>query len=209
MHNFVQVYESIGDIMPTVIPQARPTITNSTEDSYRLPIKTIIAASTGMEISKEPKPVASGQTVITEEGPKEVTLSPQLTALARKEQKFRQQEQAFKAKEAAIAAKEAEVSKLAELKTKISAKDYSVLDELGISYEEWTNYLINKGESTKPEVQAVKKLEEEVSAMKKAQEEQVSKQYEATLNQYRREIKNLVDSNPEFDGIKAMKAEEH
>ncbi len=69
--------------------------------------------------------------------------------------------------------------------------------------------MINKGESTKPEVQAINELKQEIAGIKAATEQNVSKQYEATINQYRRDIKNLVESDPSFDSIKSQKAEEH
>lgn len=199
--------------MPVVTPQERP-VAVADESAYRAPRKTV-TASTGMDLKKsfsgapveeirqENKPEETSQI------PKEVTLSPQLTALARKEAKFRQQEQAFKAEQQKLAEEKAKVVKLLELESKLASKDYSVLDEIGVSYEEWTKYLINKGESEKPEVQAIRKLESEIDGIKKANEQSVTKQYEATVNQYKRDIKNLIDSNPEFDSVKTMKAEDH
>lgn len=182
------------------------------ESAYRAPKKTITQA-TGMDPSLSVSgAIQNRQPVTTEETKepaKEVTLSPQLTALARKEAKIRQQEQEFKAEKGKFEAERAEVSKLAAIKAKVDAKDYSVLDEMGISYEEWTKYLIEKGDSEKPEAQALKKLESKVESIEKANQENINKQYEATLNQYRREIKQLVESNPEFDSIKSQKAEEH
>lgn len=198
--------------MPIVTPQDRPSpVTN--EENYRAPKKTI-TASTGMDLNQSLSgaPQENRQTTPAEEtsaAPREVTLSPQLTALARKEAKFRQQEQAFKAEQVKLEVDRAEIAKMKELKTKLEAKDYSILEELNVSYEEWTNYLINKGESVKPEVQAIKKLEDEIKSIKTANEQNVNKQYEATVSQYRRDIKNLVESNPEFDSIKSQKAEEH
>ncbi len=197
--------------MPVITPQARP-VAVADESTYRAPRKTI-TQSTGMDLNQTlsgaPAEEIRQEKPSEETQPKEVTLSPQLTALARKEAKFRQQEQAFKAEQAKLEAERAEIATIKDIKAKLAAKDYSILDEMGVSYEEWTNYLINKGESAKPEVQAIKKLEDEIKSIKTANEQQVSKQYEATVNQYKRDIKNTVDSNPEFDSIKARAAEEH
>lgn len=199
--------------MPIISLQDRPQPA-ADESAWRAP-KKVIHASTGMDLTKSVSGAPqdsnrqSEQVEETLTTPKEVTLSPQLTALARKEAKIRQQELALKADKDAIATERAEIAKLKDLKTKLAAKDYSVLDEIGVSYEEWTNYLINKGETSKPEVEAIKKLEDEIKGIKTANEQQVNKQYEATVNQYKRDIKNAVESNPEFDSIKSQKAEEH
>lgn len=200
--------------MPLITPQDRPAPI-ADESAWRAPKKTI-HASTGMDLKQtlSGAPADPNRQVETaEETPptevKEATLSPQLTALARKESKLRAQEQAFKAREQAAVTKEAEFGKLTELKAKIAAKDYSILDEIGVSYEEWTNYLINKGAEISPESRKVAELEKKLSTFEEQQKANVNKQYEATVNQYRRDVTNLVASNPEFDSIKAQKAEEH
>lgn len=186
------------------------------------PTTTEITASATPETAKDPKSVPINTTVETK-SPEAVTLSPQLTALARKEQAFRKQEQAFKAKEqefkanqTAFEAKQAEYAGYAKLKESLTAKDYSILDELGVSYEEWTNYLLSKGEGATPENQALAELRNELKSVKDKQaesetkqKEAVDKQYEATVNQYRKEIQSLIASDPSFETVKELKAEEH
>jgi hypothetical protein len=204
--------------MPTVIPRETPKI-NGSEAAWRAPRLSLKAPPTGMVIEKEEKP--SGQPGIISEGtqkstgedtpePSAVALSPQLTALARKEQAFRREQQAFKEKEREFEARSTQFAKYAELDRKLAAKDYSALEELGVSYEDWTNYLINRGEGEKPELQAIQKLEQEVTNIKKSQEENVNKQYEATLGQYRQEIRALIEKDPaSFEAIKSKDAVEH
>lgn len=204
--------------MPVITPQERPIITATTEDAFRYP-KKIITQSTGMDISKSfsGAPVEQVEeapkdrqldTSAETNTPKEVTLSPQLTALARKEAKIRQQEQALKADREAIAAERLEIAELRELKTKLAAKDYSGIENL-VQYDEYTNYLLNKAEGNRPETEAIKKLEDEIKAIKTTQETTVTKQYEATIAQYERDIKNAVESNPEYSSIKERNAEKH
>jgi len=194
--------------MPIISPQARPSITQSTE-SFQYPKKTIEAASTGADYGKSEDEVRQPEaSVETKEQTKEATLSPQLTALARKEQKIRQQEQALKQEKEAIVAEKAKYGKYAELKAKIEAKDYSALDELGVSYEEWTNYLINKG-TPDPNAELIKKLQTEIEELKTNQKTTVDKQYEATVAQYKRDISKTVETNDKFKGIKTVEAEEH
>jgi hypothetical protein len=200
--------------MPIVTPQDRPIVTQSTEDSFRYPKKTI-TQSTGMDISKtfsgapiQETPRQESTSVETSTSQKEVSLSPQLTALARKEQKIRQQEQALKAEKDALVAERAEIAQLKSAKQKLSAKDYSILDELGVSYEEWTNYLINKG-TPDPNAERIKQLESKLAEFETNQKQNTDKQYEATIKQYERDISKTVESNPKYKGIKDVEAEKH
>ena len=162
-------------------------------------------------------------TIKEEPNPAAVTLSPQLTALARKEQAFRKQEQAFKTQQAEFKAKQeafeksqSEFSTLSKAKERLAANDYSVLDELGVSYEQYTNYLLNKGEGETPENKAITELRNELNGIKTQQEEQetkrkesIDKQYAETIKQYEKGIAELVAKDPEYDSIKEMKAEAH
>lgn len=236
--------------MPIVTSRQDTSATSPQNDNYRAPHRTLVANTKSIKdmvtapgaagepstteldpikkdviqaVTKDPNEI--GQLETTEEVTKEpaVTLSPQLTALARKEQAFRKQEQAFKTKEqefkatqAAFEAKQAEYAGYAKLKEALTADDYSVLDELGVSYEKWTNYLLNKGDSTTPEKQEFKAIKDELKAIKtqqeerdKKQKESVDKQYEATVNQYKKEIQSLVETDPNFESVKELKAEEH
>jgi hypothetical protein len=210
--------------MPIITPQARGTVAAQTADSYVAPHKTILAntkAASIMAPYSDPSPQApveavpatpaeSGQPSTVEDiKSKEVTLSPQLTALARREQKFRQQEQAFKAEKAKVEAEKSELAELRDLKTKLAAKDYSALEQAGMTYEDYVQYKLNQGEEATPENKAIKKLETEVSNLRTAQEEAETKQYEATVNQYRRDIKSLVAKDPRFESIKETGADEH
>ncbi len=131
-----------------------------------------------------------------------VRLSPQLSALARKEQAYRQREQALKAREKEIESKLADAEKFSQLKAKISSKDYSEAEALGLDYEGYTKYLLDKQNGEKPENLAFKALEDRVSALSKSQEETATAQFEATVSEYRKEISTFVDANAEFSGLK-------
>ena len=131
-----------------------------------------------------------------------VKLSPQLSALARKEQAYRQREQALKEREKSLESRLAEADQYSQLKSKIGSKDFSVAEELGLSYEEYTKYLLDKQAGEDPQTQAFKKLEEEIQALKKGQEEQAAKEYEDTVAEYKSEIAKLVESDPQFAKIK-------
>lgn len=185
------------------------------------------------EVNPEPKEQIQAITKTEENGqpniikeetsPAAVTLSPQLTALARKEQAFRKQEQAFKAQQAEFKAKQdafeksqTEFASLSKTKERLTAEDYSVLDELGVSYEKWTNYLLNKDTPEATENKAISDLREELKTVKTQQEEAeakrqegVDKQYAATVKEYEKGISALVSSDPEYTSIKERKAEAH
>src|SRR5271170_756724 len=72
-----------------------------------------------------------------------VKLSPQLAALARREQKFRSQQQEYAKKEAALTAEREELTQLRAMKQKLAVKDYSGLDDL-VDYNEYSQYQVNK-----------------------------------------------------------------
>lgn len=185
------------------------------------------------EVNPDPKEQIQAVTKTEENGqpttskeetnPAAVTLSPQLTALARKEQTFRKQEQAFKtqqlefkAKQEAFEKSQADFAVLSKSKERLAADDYSVLDELGVSYEKYTNYLLNKGEGETTENKAIKELRDELNGIKTQQEEQetkrkesIDKQYAETIKQYERGIADLIAKDPEYESIKETKAEAH
>lgn len=136
-----------------------------------------------------------------------VTLSPQMAALARKEQKYRQKEQEQKARERSLELERAELSELKALKAKLEAKDYSGIENL-VKYDDYTQYLIEKSESATPEQLALKKLTEEVEGVKRAHTEDVSKRFEAAVNERRKAVMALVESNEDFSSIKELKKQE-
>lgn len=136
-----------------------------------------------------------------------VTLSPQMAALARKEQKIRSQEQDLKKKVAELQASTQEIAELKALKEKLKNKDYSGVEDL-VKYDEYTQYLIEKEGNLTPEQQQLKDLQEEVKSVKSAHEEDISKRFEAAVNDRRKAVTQLVASSPNFSSIKELKAEE-
>lgn len=213
--------------MPVISPRGadgRSQQTAQTSEAWQQPRKTITATTQASTFHNpysapdvEPKTSQTAETdqEIKQSGSlegqeeKTVSLSPQLTALARREHKFRQQEQAFKAEQKRLESEKAELSELKALKAKLEAKDYSALESNGMNYEDYTQYKLNQAESQKPEVQELNKLKEEINSLKTSQEEQISKQYDATISQYRNDIKKLVASSPDFETIRESGAEAH
>lgn len=154
------------------------------------------ADTTKASVAEEPKP--------TEDT---VKLSPQVAALARKEQRFRQQQQELDKERAAIAAEKAEVADLRAMKAKLAAKDYSGLDDL-VDYNEYSQHQVNKLNGIDPAQEAIKKLESKITDLEKTTQDNISKQFEAAVNERRIATKALVESNPDFARIKRAGKEE-
>lgn len=160
----------------------------------------------GAEPSDSQPHVLEGQETQVAEVPKEVKLSPQVTALARREQQFRQKEQAFKAKEQELVAKAAKLEELEALSKSLDAQDFSAIEKR-IPYDKYSEYLLSKSES--PENDPVRQLEAKISKLEAAQEESQVKQFESIKSQYRNSIKDLVSKDPNFESVKELGAEEH
>lgn len=137
-----------------------------------------------------------------------VKLAPQLTAIARKEQAFRQREQALKERENAVASQIAEAEKFKQLKEKLTAKDYSEAEALGLNYEDYVKYQIDKQGEVDPRAEEIKALRQQVDALQKGTEQAAVEQFETTVEEYRKETAKLVSEDPRFSTIKGLKAEE-
>lgn len=136
-----------------------------------------------------------------------VTLSPKISALARKEQAQRQREAAFKQREAALEAKLADAERYASLKSKLANKDYSAADELGMTYDEYTQYLLNKQAGDDPAEQRYRAVEEKLSNIEKQQEELAVKEYKFNQNLWKQEIQKTVADADVYPEIQYWKAE--
>lgn len=180
--------------MPTITPQARPVIGGSSEE-FRHP-RMQIKASTGMSMPEReaPETPAPGQPGIKEETSPAaaVTLSPQLTALARKQQKLQQEIQAQREREETWTKEKSDYVPKSDLQAKAKQNAAEALKEaLGMDYNELTQLMLDQQQGADP----VKALASEVQALKKSQEENTNKQYEATLKQYKAEAESLVSAD--------------
>lgn len=193
------------------IPDSVTINTNSTPTPSVMREERVISPYQG-----GPKPLtpAIGQSDKQREGQPEeagkreesVTLSPQVAALARKEQRFRQQQQELERDRAAIAADKTEMEQLRALKAKITAKDYSALDDL-VDYNEYSQYKVNKLNGADPVQEEIKKLNGKISDIEKQAQENVSKQFEAAVNE-RRIAAKALDQTDQFPRIKKAQAHE-
>lgn len=144
------------------------------------------------------------------EVPKEesITLSPKVSALARKEQAQRAREKAFNEEKRTFAEKMADADKYHKLKEKLAAKDYSAVDELGLEYEEIVKHELNKEASKDPAQERIGQLEEKLTALQKAQEENAVKEYQANQALWKQEIAKTVQENEAFSTVKELGAED-
>lgn len=150
-------------------------------------------------------------------------LSRQFAQIARQERALRakaqQQDAAFKAKEAALAAREAELAaKQPDLsqyipKDRIKQDFLGVMAEEGVSYDALTQQILNQ-QPKDPRVEAtisrleskIKALEEQNNANKQSAQEQQTQAYQAAVKQIRMDVNSLVDSDPNFETIKATRS---
>lgn len=164
--------------------------------------KAEVGGQSTTDVAQVAKPAEPGS--VTEET---VTLSGPAAALARKEQKFRQAEQALKAKDAALEAERAEIADLKALKAKLAAKDYSGI-ESQVPYNEYTNYLIEKGSSEDPVQAKIKELDSKIDSVEKARLDDVSKRFDAAVAERKKAVVALVDSDAAYSRIKKAGAQE-
>lgn len=203
-----------AEAMP-VVPSLVPNTIE--QNQFDLPVKEFMAYDQKAAAARNPTrevPVIPPQPAKTEEKdpvdpvkPEEsVTLSPQISALARKEAAQRQREFALKKREQELEAKLADAEKFAALKAKIEKKDYSAADELGLTYEEFLKHELNK-KAPDPSEQRYKKVEDEIATLKKAQEDQTVKEYQANQALWKKEISTLIKGNEAFPEINFAGAE--
>lgn len=146
------------------------------------------------DISKTP--ASSG----TEEG---IRLSPGVAALARREQKFRQEREALTKEKATIESEKLELAQLRAMKEKLAAKDYSALDGM-VDYNDYSQYSVNKLNGTDPVQEELKKLTGKISEMEKGAEENLTRQFDAAVQERRTATAELISQSPDFPRIKKI-----
>lgn len=164
---------------------------------------------------------SKAETKVTDE-----QISSQYAVLARKEKQLRLRDQQLRKQEAAI--KVQEEARLEALKPKAPTLDeskyiskekltqdpFSVLAELGLTYDQLTQLAIN---APKPEEIAlnnkIKYLEDQIKGLKgeqettkKSFEEQQQTSYKQALNQITNDVTQLVNSDPNLEMVKATRS---
>ncbi len=136
-----------------------------------------------------------------------VTLSPKVSAIARREQAQRQREAALKQREADLADKLADAEKFKKLQERIAAKDYGAADELGLKYDEYTDHLVKQQADKNPQEERTLKLERELAEFKKSQEEQTQRDYEANQKLWKVEITRTISADEELTAFETRAKE--
>lgn len=164
-------------------------------------------------IEASPEPSAE-----TTPASQDTRLSQKYAQLARREKQLRQkyieQERAIKAKEEELKAKEEQLAKQYESwipRDRIKQAPLDVLNEAEVSYDELVQRYIDNQNPVDPRVQSyiqkleakTKALEERLDTATKQAQEQQSASYQAALNQIHRDVKALVNEDPQFETIKA------
>lgn len=194
--------------MPTREPIANTVLPQVVEKP--LPIRTVTTRSAApKQVSQntnqnqattvETSPAADSATTADS-----VRLSPAASALARKEQAFRQREQAFKQRESEFAALKEKAEKFDQLSQRLSAKDYSEAEKLGLDYDSYVKYKVEQANSDDPLAQKIAALEARLADLTKGQEETFERDYDNIVESFRGEVASLVTSNPDFSSIKAL-----
>lgn len=202
--------------MPTQEPIQNTMIPKKEEPA--IPVRVVVTKPQAPKVQPNPVVAQNGnQQTINETAPaadsatpaESVKLSPQLSALARKEQAFRQRELALKQREESQASDLKLAQEFKELKTKLSNKDFSEAEKLGLNYDEYVKYKIDQANGEDQNAQAMKKLEDQIKALEQGQEENAKQEFEETVMAYKKEIVSAVSNNPEYSTIKGKKAESH
>ena len=147
----------------------------------------------------------AAESATTEES---VKLSPQVSAIARKEQAIRQRELQLKQQEKELQDKLARAEQFDQLQAKLKEKDFSAAEQLGLTYEEYTQWLLQKQQGDDPTLKLINELQDEVKSLKQRNEEKIEQDFELTKQAYQDEIKKLVDENPDFSSIKELKLQD-
>lgn len=217
---------AIAKLMETSPPPAAPSAPKApVQDPSRVTPEELSVVKSSEKPTDSDTVDSATSEAPAETKPKEDPLSTQYALLARKERalraKVQAQETAIKAREAAFAEREAAIkAKEAEYtsnyipKSRIKADPLAVLTEEGVSYDELTNAILNPQAKQDPRILAeIEKLRAEVKDSReqqiKAKEEYAAQQkqaYNQAVNQIRKDVTQLVQSDPSFEMIKETKS---
>lgn len=185
-------------LVNTIIPQKAEVV---------IPTRTVITRATNIPKINSGQPVTNNSPAAESAKPEEsVRLSPEISALARKEQAFRQREQALKQRELDIEAKLAKADRFEALEAKMSSKDFSEAEALGLNYEDYVKYQLDKQVESNPQDDKIRELEAKLEALQKGSEESAASQYEETIAEYNKEIVKAISEDPNFSSIKMLES---
>lgn len=184
-----QSTQPLGDVPPP--PSGANPDAPAVEAAQQEPVLSQIDKS--VEVKEEPTEAASQP------------LSPQFVALAKKEQAIRKARQELKAQQEAFERERANYVAKESLKT----DPLSALNELGLTYDKLTELQLSQqnpdpNQQTLEQLEKLKaQLEERLSSFDQKLADRDKQAYDAAVNQIRRDVELLVDSDPSFETIKA------
>lgn len=136
------------------------------------------------------------------------TPDPKLDLYAKKERQLRQMQKQLAEEKAALQRKAAEYETGYIPKNRIKEDLWGVLGEQGLSMEQLTEQLLNQPNMNDPATRAlmskIKALEDKQAQSEKQAAEAQQAQYDNAVKQISNEVKQLVDSSPDFETIKEL-----
>jgi ribosome-binding ATPase YchF (GTP1/OBG family) len=202
--------------MPTISPRDMAQSVKTPYSSAAITAKPPVSPVEGLRqpdtIETEPAKVETD----SKPDAKVEQLSPKFAELARREKLYNEKRKAIEAKESELKAREAQFQSAddykASLKGKFTQSPLEALSELGLSYDQITQLMLNQ---PKPEELQYQQLQQEIKALKAANEKTVAdmqaaqkSQYEQAVTQIRNEVKMLVDSDGTYETVKEMGAQD-
>ena len=154
------------------------------------------------------------------EAEKKEAMSPKLVELARRQKAQRAAQIRLQQEQQALVAARAEIErKQREYETNYIPKDrlqndfLGVLADAGITTEHLQNFFQQQPTATvalklQQAMKRIEELENGTKTFAKNQEEQAQQNYETAINQIRNDAKVLVNTDPNFELVKEMRAEE-
>lgn len=195
---------------------APQSLTTTTTTAHNQPLANVPPPPSGANpdapaveaVQQEPVLSQIDKSVEVKEEPTEAAsqpLSPQFVALAKKEQAIRKARQELKAQQEAFERERANYVAKESLKT----DPLSALNELGLTYDKLTELQLSQqnpdpNQQTLEQLEKLKaQLEERLSSFDQKLADRDKQAYDAAVNQIRRDVELLVDSDPSFETIKA------
>lgn len=199
----------MGFTTESMAPTQIGTITNQ-PNQFNLESKEFVGydpkgttSITGSPLVKTEAPTEPAEAPVPQVPEEEsITLSPKISAIARKEQAQRQREKDLANKERTFAEKMADAEKYRKLTEKLANKDYSAVDELNIPYEEIVKHELTKEAAKDPVKEEIQKLREENEAIRKSIVEKEHQEYQANQALWKKEVDKTIQETDEFPTLK-------
>lgn len=142
----------------------------------------------------------------------QTAVDPKLEAFAKRERQLRKMQQQLQQEKAQWEAKLRQYETDYVPKSRLSEDPIGTLTDLGLDYNKLTEILLNNPTSQDPAIRALraelKALKDAQSQAKQAAEEATQQQYQQALKAIGNEVKMLVDSDTEYEMIKASGAQD-